>query len=231
MTPWSLEPQGVIRDSDGGRKTCYFDFVSTTAPARNPTRKQVLTDLRREEILTAAIKVFGKKGFAATCVGDVADAAKMAKGTVYLYFESKEEIYATAIRLAVERLQALATERMQPATGVRDRLAVAISVRMEFWHEQINLYRLLLTVGREPQHKRQTHELLRLGHAYFVGVLKEGVEAGEIAKTVDLDTLAWAILDMVRGANERRMDNLTDRTPQEDARAITAFALSQLRLA
>jgi len=206
-------------------------FVSSTAQARNPTRKQVLTDMRREEILTAAIKVFGKKGFAATCVGDVADAAKMAKGTVYLYFESKEEIYATAIRLAIERLQALAAERTRAATGVRERLAVAISVRMEFWHEQINLYRLLLTVGREPQHKRQTHDLLRLGHAYFVGILKEGAEAGEIAGTVDLDTLAWAILDMVRGANERRMDNLTDRTPQEDAAAITAFALSQLGLA
>ncbi|HSY36269.1 MAG TPA: TetR/AcrR family transcriptional regulator [Acidobacteriaceae bacterium] len=205
--------------------------MSSTAQIRNPTRKQVLTDLRREEILTAAIKVFGKKGFAATCVGDVADAAKMAKGTVYLYFESKEEIYATAIRLAIERLQALAEERTRAATGVRERLAVAISLRMEFWHEQLNLYRLLLTVGREPQHKRQTHELLRTGHAHFVGILKEGVEAGEIARNVDLDTVAWAILDMVRGANERRMDNLTERTPQEDAAAITAFALSQLGLA
>jgi len=149
--------------------------VSTSALPRTQTRKQVLTDLRREEILTAAIKVFGKKGFAATCVGDVADAAKIAKGTVYLYFESKEEIYATAVRLAIERLQAYSAERVQPATGVRERLAVAISVRMEFWHEQINLYRLLLTVGREPQHRRQTHELLRAGHAYFVGILKEGV--------------------------------------------------------
>jgi hypothetical protein len=43
--------------------------------------------------------------------------------------------------------------------------------------------------------------------------------------------VAWAILDMVRGANERRMDSLTDRTPQEDAAAITSFALSQLGLA
>jgi AcrR family transcriptional regulator len=121
--------------------------VSTTEHVRTQTRKQVLTDLRREEILTAAIKVFGKKGFAATCVGDVADAAKMAKGTVYLYFESKEEIYATAVRLAIERLQAHSAEQVQPAAGVRERLAVAISVRMEFWHEQLNLYRLLLTVG------------------------------------------------------------------------------------
>ncbi len=218
-------------DSDGGPKTCYFGFVSSTTEIRVPTRKQVLTDLRREEILTAAIKVFGKKGFACTCVGDVAEAAKMAKGTVYLYFDSKEEIYATAINLAVERLQAMATERSRAATGVRERLAVAISVRMEFWHEQLNLYRLLLTVGREPQHKRQTHDLLRVGHAYFVGILQEGVEAGEITGKVDLETVAWAILDMVRGANERRMDNLTDRTPQEDAAAITAFALQQVGLA
>jgi AcrR family transcriptional regulator len=205
--------------------------VSSNPQARNPTRKQVLTDMRREEILTAAIKVFGKKGFAATGVGDVAEAAKIAKGTLYLYFESKEEIYATALRLAIERLQAYSNERTQAAKGVRERLAVAISVRMEFWHEQLNLYRLLLTVGREPQHKRQTHELLRAGHAYFVGILKEGVEAGEIAGDVDLDTVAWAILDMVRGANERRMDHLTERTPQEDAAAITGFALSQLGLA
>ncbi len=209
--------------------------MSTNAPLRNQTRKQVLTDLRRQEILAAAIKVFGKKGFAATCVGDVADAAGMAKGTVYLYFESKEEIYATAVRLAIEQMQALSAERMRPSKGVRERLAVAISVRMEFWHEQLSLYRLLLTVGREPQHKRQTHELLRAGHAYFVGILKDGAEAGEIdgqrLTAQNLETVAWAILDMVRGANERRMDHLTDRTPQEDAAVITGFALQQLGLA
>src|ERR1700739_1366111 len=107
----------------------------------------MLTDMRRQEILAAAIKVFGKKGFAATCVGDIADAAKMAKGTVYLYFDSKEEIYATAVQTVVAQLHEIVTERLRSANGVRERLAVAISVRMEFWHEQLNLYRLLLTVG------------------------------------------------------------------------------------
>ncbi len=203
--------------------------MSSTAPIQTSTRKQVLTDMRRQEILTAAIKVFGTKGFAATCVGDVAEAAEMAKGTVYLYFESKEEIYATAVRLSVERLQELARERIRSVKGVRERLAVAISVRMEFWHEQLDLYRLLLTVGREPQHRRQTHELLLLGHAYFLSILKEGEAAGEI-EPQDLNAVAWAILDMIRGCNERRMDHLTERTPQEDAASITAFALQQLGL-
>ncbi|MGA8938939.1 MAG: TetR/AcrR family transcriptional regulator [Acidobacteriaceae bacterium] len=198
--------------------------------SRTPTRKQLLTDMRRQEILSAAIKVFGKKGFAATCVGDVADAAKMAKGTVYLYFDSKEEIYATAVRLVIEQLHTVAEERLAGVKGVRERLTVAISVRMEFWQKQLNLYRLLMTVGREPRHRRQTHEVLRFGHAFFLTILQEGENAGEIEAKVDMDALAWAILDLVRGCNERRMDNLTDRTPQQDAEAITRFALQQLGL-
>ena len=204
--------------------------MSVTATVRTPTRKQVLTDLRRQEILAAAIKVFGKKGFAATCVGDVADAAKIAKGTVYLYFDSKEEIYAAAVQMAVAQLRERAAERIRTVRGVRERLALSITVRLEFWQDKQSLYRLLLTVGREAQHKRQTHEVLRAGHAYFLSILKDGEAAGEL-EARDFEMIAWAILDMIRGCNERRLDHLTERTPQEDAAAITAFALQQLGLA
>ncbi len=204
--------------------------MSLTATVRTPTRKQVLTDLRRQEILAAAVKVFGKKGFAATCVGDVADAAKIAKGTVYLYFDSKEEIYAAAVQMAVAQLRERAAERIRTVSGVRERLALSIAVRLEFWQDKQSLYRLLLTVGREAQHKRQTHEVLRAGHAYFLSILKEGEAAGEL-EARDFEMIAWAILDMIRGCNERRLDHLTERTPQEDAAAITAFALQQLGLA
>ena len=103
-------------------------------------------------------------------------------------------------------------------------------MRLEFWQDKQSLYRLLLTVGREAQHKRQTHEVLRAGHAYFLSILKDGEAAGEL-EARDFETIAWAILDMIRGCNERRMDHLTERTPQEDAAAITAFALQQLGLA
>ena len=204
--------------------------MSAKRTTHAPTRKQVLTELRRQEILTAAIRLFGKKGFAATCVGDIADAAKIAKGTVYLYFASKEEMYSTAVRLAMTQLQEIADERLRDIKGVRQRLAMAISVRMEFWNEQQSLYRLLLTVGREPRHRRQTQEFLRAGHAYFLAILREGEAAGKLPAAADIDMLAWAILDLTRGANERRMDKLTDRTPQQDAATITSFALEQLGL-
>jgi len=198
------------------------DFVA-------PTRKRALTDLRRGEILAAAIKVFGKKGFADTSVDDVAAAAKIAKGTLYLYFRSKEDIFVTALHLAIGQLQDLTAERIASAAGIREKLAVTIAARLEFWTAHQNLYRLIITVGREQKHRRLTNDILRAAHAGFVAILQEAAVAGEL-ESQPFDDLAWAILDMLRGCNERRLDNVTTNTPAEDAAFITAVALQRLGL-
>ena len=201
-----------------------MDFVTVTQ-----TRKQALTDLRRREILTAAIKVFGKKGFADTSVDDVAAAAKIAKGTLYLYFRSKEDIYATALRQAIHELHALIADRLATAQGLRQKLAIIVASRLEFWMDQRNLYRLIITVGREQKHRRQTNDTLRDGRDSFVAIFEEAVHSGEI-KPQPFDALAWAILDMIRGCNERRLDNLNPNTPAQDAAFITGIALQHLGL-
>ncbi len=199
------------------------------ARAAKTSRQKALTELRRQEILQAAIRIFGKKGFAATCVGDIADDAEIAKGTLYLYFKSKEEIYRAAVQLAVQQLQALAAERVAGAAGVRAKLAVAIGLRMSFWHEQQALYRLLLTVGREPQHRKQTNDLVQRAQQSFVEILEGGVAAGEL-EAREFGELAWALLDMIRGSNERRLDRVSETTPEEDTASILGFALRQLAL-
>ena len=202
-----------------------MDFVAATR-----TRKQALTDLRRREILAAAIKVFGKKGFADTSVDDVASAAKIAKGTLYLYFRSKEDIYATALQQAIRELHTLIAEQLTTARGVRQKLSIIVSARLEFWMDQKNLYRLIITVGREQKHRRQTHETLRAGHDSFVTIFEEAVISGEV-KPQPFDALAWAILDMIRGCNERRLDNLNPNSPHQDAAYITSIALQRLGIA
>lgn len=57
----------------------------------NAAAKGVVTD-KREAILRAAIKVFAEKGYFSSKVADIAGAAGIADGTVYLYFRSKDEI-------------------------------------------------------------------------------------------------------------------------------------------
>src|SRR5688500_16252429 len=62
------------------------------------TRWQRRKDARPQEILNAALRVFAKKGFAAARIDDIAAEAGIAKGTVYLYFDSKEAMFKGLLR-------------------------------------------------------------------------------------------------------------------------------------
>lgn len=190
-------------------------------------RSDALSALRRQEILEEAIKLFGRKGFEATRAEDIARAARLAKGTVYLYFKNKEAIYAAAVAQAVRDLQSEISARSAGATGFRTKLETAIRVRLEFWPEHEGIYRLLLTVGREPRLRRQTNDVLRDAHSGLLAIFNEGAEAGEVAPD-DFHSVAWATLDLIRGATERRMDRVGRTTVQEDLATILGCVLSQV---
>ena len=61
-----------------------------------------IKDERREQILCAALKVFALRGFAATKISDIAKAAGLSHGLVYHYFDSKEEVFYTLVRQALQ---------------------------------------------------------------------------------------------------------------------------------
>jgi AcrR family transcriptional regulator len=71
----------------------------------SPRTKSQLEQMRAEtqkSILQSALKLFAKKGFDRTTIDDIAGAAKISKGLVYHYFNSKDEILDTLIRQAFE---------------------------------------------------------------------------------------------------------------------------------
>lgn len=198
--------------------------TTATLPRKPRSRPSATTELRRKEIVDAAVKVFSKHGFEAARAEDIAHAAHIAKGTLYLYYRSKEAMYSAAIARAVDELQVLAAERIEMAPSFQDKLTAAIATRLHFWTEHQSLYRLLLTLGREPRHRRQTNQLLRSGQRNLLDIFEEGV-AQEKLRSADYAALAWGILDMIRGATERRMDRCTETSVEADAAAIVAFAL------
>ena len=73
-------------------------------PVLGRTKKEVLSEFRRSELLTAARAVFGKKGFHDASIEEIAEMAEGAKGTVYLYYKSKRDLYMEALRFGVESL-------------------------------------------------------------------------------------------------------------------------------
>ena len=58
-------------------------------------------DTRAAEILEAALSCFAEKGFAGTRMEDIAERARITKGTIYLYFESKEEVFKSLARQSI----------------------------------------------------------------------------------------------------------------------------------
>ncbi len=65
------------------------------------TKQDVVTEFRCSEILEAARKTFAVQGFAATTMDAIAEQAHIAKGTLYLYFPSKRDIYMAALRQGI----------------------------------------------------------------------------------------------------------------------------------
>jgi len=61
-------------------------------PVLGRTKKDVLSEFRKSELLTAARTVFGKKGFHDASIEEIAELAEVAKGTVYLYYRSKRDL-------------------------------------------------------------------------------------------------------------------------------------------
>jgi AcrR family transcriptional regulator len=185
----------------------------TTSP------RQTLTDLRRGEIIAAALKVFAKKGFNEARAEDVAAQAHIAKGTLYLYFDSKEAIYEAALKHAMTALGVAVAARVGAAVTIEERVRAWVGARIDFWGSQGDLYRMILTLGREKKHRRHTATLLRESVESFTGVLREAMDSGEL-KERPLEPIGWTVLDMIRGANERRIDGFAIQDAERDTEGI-----------
>jgi len=79
-------------------------------------RAELAKAARREEILTAARRVFAERGFRGTTIADIAEAANIALGTIYLYFPSKEEVFAALNQQLAGLITAAVTDVPEPVS-------------------------------------------------------------------------------------------------------------------
>ena len=100
---------------------------------KHPSKDDVVSAFRRDQILAAAHGVFASRGFKEATVGDIADAAGIAKGTLYLYFKSKDEIYWAALHRGLDELHALTRTALERAASPRDKLHAFIDTKVRFF--------------------------------------------------------------------------------------------------
>jgi len=141
-------------------------------------------DERAPEILDAALACFAEKGFAACRMEDIAGRAGISKGTIYLYFESKEAVFkALAQRAIGERIAAVADqlEAFGGTTPELLRMVLTMVGSMASVSDAVVLPRLVLAeAGNFPELAEfWRHEIIDHGLGLFKSIIRRGQERGE----------------------------------------------------
>jgi AcrR family transcriptional regulator len=197
-----------------------------TAKTSADRKQQVVAEFRRSEILAAAGKVFASKGLESARMEDIARVAKLAKGTLYLYFESKDAIYEAVVLEALGKLAALTAEHVGRETTFASKIGAFVSVRIAFWSEQQQLYRIILSIKRDGLNRKRSVAWQKETVLYLANLFTEAAKAGEIPDQ-DFVAAAWTTMDALRGANERRAF-VEGRAGDADTRFLTEFLLRAL---
>ena len=186
-------------------------------------KQQVVAKFRQSEILAAARSVFARKGFEAALVDDIAAEAGIAKGTVYLYFKSKAEIYSAALQEDLEELAAIKRERVARAGGLREKLLALFVATIEFCDERRDFFRIyLLETGKpacSPLHAKEIAAHKASQFRIVVDLLAECARNGEI-RPLPAERAATLIGDAIRGTIERRLLETKNSPAQEDAQVL-----------
>jgi AcrR family transcriptional regulator len=195
-------------------------------PTSADRKQHVVAEFRRAEILAAATKVFASKGFDATHMEEIAKAARLAKGTLYRYFDSKNAVYQATVQQALSKLAVLTEEHIRREQTFPGKLAAFISVRIAFWNEHQQLYRIILSINRQGQHRKRSSAWQKEAVQYLRLIFEEAAKAGEIPPQ-DFLAAAWTTLDAIRGVNERRAFS-EERSAGNEAAFLTTFLLGAL---
>jgi AcrR family transcriptional regulator len=177
-------------------------------PAR-PSREEVLTAYRRDVLLDAARRVFGARGFDEATVDAIAAEAKVAKGTVYLYFPSKLAIYEAAFAAGMDELTRLTDERVRAAASIRDAIRAFVEVRVAYFQAHPDYYRMYVhEVSRQLTDRTPRKSTCREAMLAHTRGLREAftqaIAAGEV-RAVDPAAAALAVFDLTRGFVARRL--------------------------
>ena len=168
------------------------ETVTTAAVGSAASLRRRRKDERPSELIAAALDLFVERGFAATRLDDVAARAGVSKGTLYLYFESKEALFKAVIEEAIVPLLASAEDVIANDQGTSIDLLRRLLLG---WWEQIGATRLagvpkqIIAEARNfPAVAQYYHDAVIVrGRALLRTLLQRGIERGEF-RPLDLET-------------------------------------------
>ncbi|HEX2009300.1 MAG TPA: TetR/AcrR family transcriptional regulator [Roseateles sp.] len=177
--------------------------TAKAAPADAPAPRQRRKEARPQELLGAALELFVEKGFAATRSEEVAARAGVSKGTLYLYYPSKEELFKAVVR---ENLSSHIAEGMEIAAQHQGSMAELLAIVMREWWQRVGLgpaggiSKIMMAEARNFPDLAHFYmdEVIEPTHRLLGGLLERGMASGEFRRLPVFETVQVLIGPMLQ---------------------------------
>ncbi len=157
---------------------------------------------KKDRIYQAAIEVFAHHGFENTTVDEIAQKAKIAKGTIYYHFKSKDDIFLGIIQQGIKKFSDLLSKTVKKSSDPVEQLSHIIICSYDFFEKYQKFMRVLLTeFWRFKSHwKQDTNKLQDPYVSIIAGVIKKGKEQGVFKMSLNEDAIAITLFGFISTA-------------------------------
>ncbi|PYQ31902.1 MAG: hypothetical protein DMF56_02040 [Acidobacteria bacterium] len=199
------------------------------------SKEEVVQEFRIHTIQEATMRVIARKGMAAATMQEIAEEAGVAKGTIYLYFRDRDELVEKTFETAMTQLGDRIDKVLETSLSFEEKLREAIRVRLAFFRENREFFRLYLslrmpegTPQQQRRQKRTCHPQYRTRVQKFAEVLKDAMKRGEIR---ELEQYRLALF-VIEGSTAIILERLNEEAPppeEADVEFMTQLILDGVR--
>lgn len=178
-------------------------MVNTSPQTAEKCKRTRAWERRKEhrpgELLDAALEVFVARGYAAARLDDVAARAGVSKGTLYLYYAGKEDLFKAVVRVNIVPVIEQFRQRIEQATGSNEELLT--NVLTDWWHcfSQPHIGGIIKLIIAEASNFPEIacffhEEVASIGHGVIRQLIQRGVERQEFRKPCEMDVAAHLVM-------------------------------------
>jgi AcrR family transcriptional regulator len=187
------------------------------------TKSEVVEQFRCQTIRDAAMRAVVRKGYDHVTVQDIADEAGIAKGTVYLYFKSREDIFEQTMAFSFEDLRDSIGKAIAQGGSFEECVERVVHAQLDYFEEREEFFRLYLAMA-EPLGSRRLrkHTSYRAHIAQLATMVETGIGRGEV-RNEPAERIAVALASVIRDIGLQRMTEKAKRPLVEDVEFARDF--------
>lgn len=182
-----------------------------------------LSNEKRMEILKAAIDLFSENGFERTTVDEIAARANVGKGTIYLYFANKEQIFIAIIESGIQYILNRMNEILNQSGDFQERFQELLMQHLQFAENHRKFYRLFIKEGfnlkliGDNDSQARILEMYQKAHQQLTEFMQIGIDQNQL-RDGDPDVFAFAFSGILshfcfHWLTERENDSLVEQMP------------------